>query len=474
MHLPAPYGYNNGTNTSFRLVYHLVNKAAVAKNLSIEVVYQYRPVSGAGLTVPPEPAVPLWLDVDGCADSEYPAPVGYSDTHFVPPGTDWTLTVNGRLIGMTGHMHDVDVTSASPCTDHCPAQGHGIALKRRDTANPAADYFGPSPPANAPPADLAGATVCRRRAYYGRLVGGCGRQPVPRPPRHDERVRDQYRSAARRPGAGLAGRRCVQLRGVSAQGRPGAPAALGVPEQHRRGQNDVMGIMMAYLAPQNPGYPRPAGASPMRASLVPAYNQCTSPNRVHGPPDFPGNASNPDGPATRPRRVRARSRSAPRTPTGRARTRPARCACGDQRQPEHRRRRGQRALQGVDHRRALQARREGLRGRQRRRGRRLLRPAAGQERPADHRPLQRPLRGRHGPGHLVRGHGARARARRAPAWGANCSIDTTADAVLPGVVKEVRRSNWQLGQVQVFDGGADGVVSTNPNTLFAVQGVFVP
>ena len=45
---------------------------------------------------------------------------------------------------------------------------------------------------------------------------------------------------------------------------------------------------------------------------------------------------------------------------------------------------------------------------------------------------------------------------------------------MPGVVKEIRRANWQIGQVQVFDGGADGVVSTNPNTLFAVQGVFVP
>ena len=28
MHLPAPYGYNNGSNTNFRLIYHLVNKAA--------------------------------------------------------------------------------------------------------------------------------------------------------------------------------------------------------------------------------------------------------------------------------------------------------------------------------------------------------------------------------------------------------------------------------------------------------------
>ena len=32
------------------------------------------------------------------------------------------------------------------------------------------------------------------------------------------------------------------------------------------------------------GYPRPAGATPLRVPLVTAYNQCTSPNRVHGPP----------------------------------------------------------------------------------------------------------------------------------------------------------------------------------------------
>ena len=31
-------------------------------------------------------------------------------------------------------------------------------------------------------------------------------------------------------------------------------------------------------------YPRPAGAYPMRVSLVPAYEPCSSPNRTHGPP----------------------------------------------------------------------------------------------------------------------------------------------------------------------------------------------
>ena len=33
---------------------------------------------------------------------------------------------------------------------------------------------------------------------------------------------------------------------------------------------------------------------------------------------------------------------------------------------------------------------------------------------------------------------------------------------------------WELGQVQVADGGADGDAATEPNTIFAVQGVFVP
>ena len=31
-------------------------------------------------------------------------------------------------------------------------------------------------------------------------------------------------------------------------------------------------------------HPRPVGASPLRASMVPAYNACAAPNRTHGPP----------------------------------------------------------------------------------------------------------------------------------------------------------------------------------------------
>ena len=36
------------------------------------------------------------------------------------------------------------------------------------------------------------------------------------------------------------------------------------------------------------------------------------------------------------------------------------------------------------------------------------------------------------------------------------------------------RPSTNPAQVEVFDGGADGLASTNPNTVFARQGIFVP
>jgi acyl-homoserine lactone acylase PvdQ len=61
-----------------------------------------------------------------------------------------------------------------------------------------------------------------------------------------------------------------------------------------------------------------------------------------------------------------------------------------------------------------------------------------------------------------------------PAIGGACSVSTSLDALVPGTITEGDRANWQLGEVTVQDGGADGVVSTSPNTVFARQGVFVP
>ena len=58
--------------------------------------------------------------------------------------------------------------------------------------------------------------------------------------------------------------------------------------------------------------------------------------------------------------------------------------------------------------------------------------------------------------------------------GSTCSIDTTADAVLPGTVVEDKRTIWQVDGVRLYDGGADGQAVTQDNTLYLHQGVFVP
>jgi hypothetical protein len=59
--------------------------------------------------------------------------------------------------------------------------------------------------------------------------------------------------------------------------------------------------------------------------------------------------------------------------------------------------------------------------------------------------------------------------------GSGCALSTTVDALYPGAITAGQRSMWQLGQVQVDDGGADGLASTTgDNTLFMDQGIFVP
>jgi Tol biopolymer transport system component len=59
--------------------------------------------------------------------------------------------------------------------------------------------------------------------------------------------------------------------------------------------------------------------------------------------------------------------------------------------------------------------------------------------------------------------------------GSNCAVSTTANAVTPGAVSGGKRAIWQLGQVQVFDGGLDSDGDTTAdNTLFATEGIFTP
>jgi Tol biopolymer transport system component len=60
------------------------------------------------------------------------------------------------------------------------------------------------------------------------------------------------------------------------------------------------------------------------------------------------------------------------------------------------------------------------------------------------------------------------------AIGSACASVTTANAVVPGFVKFGQRQIIELGQMRVFDGGADGSAATAGNNLFQIQGIFNP
>ena len=59
--------------------------------------------------------------------------------------------------------------------------------------------------------------------------------------------------------------------------------------------------------------------------------------------------------------------------------------------------------------------------------------------------------------------------------GATCSLTTSVDTLVPGTVREGKRTVWELGAINVFDGGSDGDADTlTGDTLLATQGLFVP
>jgi hypothetical protein len=62
----------------------------------------------------------------------------------------------------------------------------------------------------------------------------------------------------------------------------------------------------------------------------------------------------------------------------------------------------------------------------------------------------------------------------AGASGATCALSTTLEALTPGLVDEGARAIWQLGRVELLDGGPDGDADTPGNGVFATQGIFIP
>jgi hypothetical protein len=62
------------------------------------------------------------------------------------------------------------------------------------------------------------------------------------------------------------------------------------------------------------------------------------------------------------------------------------------------------------------------------------------------------------------------------AVGSECSTDTTFNAVIPNALQAGSRTIWQLGQLNLTDGGADGDIHRGDPAggIFLRQGVFVP
>jgi N-acetylmuramoyl-L-alanine amidase len=205
-------------------------------------------------------------------------------------------------------------------------------------------------------------------------------------------------------------------------------------------------------------YTRPKGATPMRVSLVPAYAPCATPNSQHGAPLSSGSC-NPPRPESRYLTVGTPDANGqPADSTGSVRLD---VVAGDPSTPpdEADVRVGTRisdvrsSADLSDYTGELQAKLT-LRITDMSSGTSGSDPATSVDAPLR---ITIPCTATSG------------------ASGGTCSITTTADTVLPGAVPEGRRSVWELGPVEVFDGGADGLASsTGDNSLFARQGLFVP
>jgi hypothetical protein len=230
-------------------------------------------------------------------------------------------------------------------------------------------------------------------------------------------------------------------------------------------------LMLVVASMASATHPRPKGATPFRVSLVPAFNQCATPNRTHGPPlafpscnppvqssnsitigspDANGAAANSEGFVKLEVFV-----GVPGPPDDSdvfitsngtdVRCKAGTTACGSAN-----------AADGADYTGGLQ-------------GNATIRitdhfcalAAGGGTDPCTVVDIPYPIN-------------ATCAATASTTIGSTCSANTSANAAVPGAVKDGKRANVEIGQIQISDGGPDGVVGTTPNTLFSVQGIFIP
>jgi hypothetical protein len=208
----------------------------------------------------------------------------------------------------------------------------------------------------------------------------------------------------------------------------------------------------------NDAYARPKSASPVQVSLVPASEPCTSPNGEHGPPlaEPSCNPPQPRSPAVTVGTPDANGAAAASSGFARYAV-----IAGDPATPEDE---ADVALsaQVTDVRERSAALLDYVGELQLRAGVLLTDRSSGPtgSEPATVQSLELPV--------------TLSCTPTLGLEGSTCSVSTTLDAVTPGIVRERTRAIWELGQVQVDDGGPDGDADTPNNSPFMRQGIFVP
>jgi Tol biopolymer transport system component len=238
--------------------------------------------------------------------------------------------------------------------------------------------------------------------------------------------------------------------------------------------NDQLGSNPDWQPVPYIGYPRPKSANPVQVSLVPAYEQCTASNLTHGPPLGFASCNPPAQTSSYLTVGTPDANGAAPGSTGYARLKvflgvpgpphdtqaffylnltDVRCtalaqACGSAN-----------AHGGADYAGELEAR-VTFRMTD---ANNAVGPGGGPDRATmtDYT-FQLPM-------------SSACTATADTAIGATCNRTFNLAGVIPGSVPEGKRAIWEMEQVRVYDGGADGDAATPAdNQLFAKQGIFVP
>jgi hypothetical protein len=235
-------------------------------------------------------------------------------------------------------------------------------------------------------------------------------------------------------------------------------------------------LCLLIAVPAQASHPRPKSASPVQLSLVPAYNQCTAPNRTHGPPlafpscnppaqtsaqatvgtpDAYGGPANytgyfriyvivgtPGPPDDSDVPIKMELADVRCVPTG------ARCGGANTAGPaDYSGEVGfNYAIRFTDHWNAVA-------------------PGGGTD----------PATMQDAAINLEPGGAITCAQTASTSIGSTCNMYTTYNAIHPGLIKDGKRLNEEIDQLHVYDGGADGDANTTAdNTVFLRPGIFIP